>query len=68
MPFRDRVNEPLIAAILLEALLDLRVGSARALEIALVHDSSVARRTMAKRYSVRKKNVTPAGFEPASQP
>ena len=42
MPFRDRVNEPLIAAILLEALLDLRVGSARALEIALVHDDDVS--------------------------
>ncbi len=41
MPFRDRVNQPLIAAILLEALLDLRVGGARALEIALVHDHDV---------------------------
>ena len=41
MPFRDRVNEPLIAAILLEALLDLRVGGTRALEIAFVHYNDV---------------------------
>ena len=41
MPFRDRVNQPLIAAILFETLFDLRVRSARALKIALVHHDDV---------------------------
>ena len=41
MPFRDRIDEALLASILLEPLLDFGVRRLRALQIALVYDDDV---------------------------